>query len=207
MDQKLFNVILFTAGAAVGSLVTWKVVKTKYERIAQEEINSVKEAWARMARENDEDDEWGDEDEEEYYDEWAEDPDSCLYHTYGILCDQYNTTSDEAENDEEGEGDDEAPLTPGPYVIKPEEFGDNSFDHACYCLSYYADGVLADDWDEELDIDELIGRESLEHFGDYATDIVHVRNENRNADYEIVKDPRNYADVVKDDPLLSNHAD
>lgn len=203
MNQKLFNVLLFTAGAAIGSLVTWKVVKTRYERIAQEEIDSVKEAWARMAREND-DEEWYAEDED--YDD-DEDCDEVIFKDYADLCDRYNTPSDEAENGEEGEGDDEVSIMPGPYVIKPEEFGDNSFDHACYCLSYYADGVLADDWDEELDIDELIGRESLEHFGDYATDIVHVRNENRNADYEIVKDPRNYADVIAHDPLMDKYAD
>lgn len=206
MNQKLFNVLLFTAGAVIGSLVTWKVVKTKYERIAREEIESVKETWARVARENAEDACDVDE-EEDYEDDEDDDFDESVYHDYAMLCDRYSTSSDEAENGEEGEGDDEVPIMPAPYVIRPEEFGDNSYDQACYCLTYYADGVLADDWDEELDIDELIGKEPLEHFGDYATDILHVRNESRNADYEIVRDPRNYADVIADDPLTGEHAD
>lgn len=54
MNQKLINVLMFTAGAAIGSLVTWKVVKAKYEQIAQEEIDSVKETWSRMVREESE---------------------------------------------------------------------------------------------------------------------------------------------------------
>ena len=43
MFMKLF---IFTAGAAIGSAVTWNVAKTKYERIANEEIASVKRHYA-----------------------------------------------------------------------------------------------------------------------------------------------------------------
>ena len=46
MNCKFTNVLLFAAGAAIGSAVTWKVVKTKYDRLIQEEIDSVKEAFA-----------------------------------------------------------------------------------------------------------------------------------------------------------------
>ena len=37
----------FATGAIVGSVVTWCFVKKKYERIAQEEIDSVKEVFAK----------------------------------------------------------------------------------------------------------------------------------------------------------------
>ena len=43
--------LVFTAGAIFGSLVTWKLTKDKYARIAQEEIDSVKEVFARRERE------------------------------------------------------------------------------------------------------------------------------------------------------------
>ena len=43
----LSNVGMFVAGVAIGSLATWKLVKTKYEQIAQEEIDSVKEAFSK----------------------------------------------------------------------------------------------------------------------------------------------------------------
>ena len=36
MNRKLSNVLLFTAGVAVGSLVTWRYFKTKYEVVEGE---------------------------------------------------------------------------------------------------------------------------------------------------------------------------
>ena len=41
----LSKVFIFAVGAAIGSAVTWKLVKTKYEKIANEEIESVKEIY------------------------------------------------------------------------------------------------------------------------------------------------------------------
>ena len=49
MNKSLSNAILFTIGVAIGSLVTWKVVKTKYERVAQEEIDSVKAEYEKLS--------------------------------------------------------------------------------------------------------------------------------------------------------------
>ena len=46
MKCKFINVLMFAVGAAIGSAVTWKVVKAKYEKIVQEEIDSIKEAFA-----------------------------------------------------------------------------------------------------------------------------------------------------------------
>lgn len=39
--------IAFVAGGALGSLATWMFVKKKYEQIAQEEIDSVKEVYSK----------------------------------------------------------------------------------------------------------------------------------------------------------------
>lgn len=204
MNKTLNNVLLFTAGAAIGSVVTWKLVKTKYELIAQEEIDSVKETWARRMKEElgddtaNEDDEW---DDEEYEDD---DPDVITYKT---LANMYNQSGDETEDDGEGAGDEEVPYINGPQVILPEDFGDGNYDHEMHCLTYYADGVLSNDWYERLDIDETIGEESLEHFGDYADDVVYVRNERLGADYEVTRDPRNYADMIANDPLMQTYED
>ena len=48
MKDTLNNVLIFAVGAAIGSAVTWKLLKTKYERIAQEEIDSVKEVFGLL---------------------------------------------------------------------------------------------------------------------------------------------------------------
>lgn len=202
MNKKLFNVLLFTAGAAVGSLVTWKVVKTKYEQIIQEEIDSFKETYALCMGDRS-DNRTSDEDDGEYDEEY--DPEAEEMIGYTRLAGMYNRSSDETT--EKGEGDEEAPPIDGPYVIEPSEFANGNYDHDCYCITYYADGVLADDWGVKLDIEETIGLDALEHFGDYADDVVHVRNKRLNADYEVVRDPRNYSDVMATDPLMHAYAD
>lgn len=202
MKKTIFNVILFAAGAAVGSLVTWKVVKTKYEREMQAEIDAFKKDFMQCMM-NDpsieihDTDEWDDESIEE-------DPDLT---TYRDLAYMYNRSGDEAENGGEGAGDKEVPYINGPYVITPEDFADGNYDHELHSLTYYSDGVLADDWLVPQDIEETIGEDSLEHIGDYAEDIVHVRNERMNADYEVVRDPRKYADVAGNIPPTQTHAD
>ena len=193
MNQKLFNVLMFATGAAIGSLVTWKVVKTKYERIAQEEIDSVKETWARWRHEdNDDSDEYDVYDEEESEEN---EYDESTQVTYRNLASEYGR---------EGEGDEEVPIANGPYVIKPEDYADGNYDHDLYCLTYYSDGVLANDWYEKFDVEDTIGEDAIEHFGDYTEDVVHVRNEQTEADYEVVRDSRRYVDVVA--ALAPNHA-
>ena len=204
MNQRFINVIAFAVGAAVGSLVTWKVVKDKYERIVQEEIASVKETWARMARENsdesdgesedDSEDDGEDDEDEPEDDEEDEDFDESDYIQYNKLAGSYK-------HDGEGEGDDEVPYINGPYLITPEEFGNGvGSEHELHSITYYSDGVLADDWDVILDLDDTIGEESIEHFGDHVDDVIHVRNERLQADYEVVRDDRTYTDVLATRP-------
>ena len=81
-----------------------------------------------------------------------------------------------------------------PYVITPDEFGD-IYEYDTITLHYFADKVLADEDDEIItNVDEIIGRDSLTHFGEYEPDSVYVRNDEMKADYEILLDLRNYYD-------------
>lgn len=197
MNIKLFNIVTFTMGAAVGSLVTWKIMKDRCERTIQDEISAFKNDWVKMTREDGADynvdietdkediEEEGDWDDEEYS-EYA-----TLAHSYDHNC-------------EEGGGD-EVPYVNGPYVIPPEDFGgERDFDH--WLLSYFSDGVLADDYGVTYDIEETIGEEALEHFGDYTEDVVHVRNERLQCEYEISKDPRTYDEAMTIIPRMNEHA-
>ena len=88
------------------------------------------------------------------------------------------------------------------YVIPPESFGETDFETVS--LSYYADKVLVDDTKHEVitNVDELVGRNSLETFGEYEDDSVFVRNENLKKDFEILLDMRNYSDVSSIKPHL-----
>ena len=44
----LSNIVIFAVGAAIGSAVTWKLLKTKYEQIAQEYYYAGGNAISRM---------------------------------------------------------------------------------------------------------------------------------------------------------------
>ena len=84
-----------------------------------------------------------------------------------------------------------------PYIITPEELGEE-MDYSLVALIYYADGVLADDFDNVVDDEEhYVGSDYKNHFGEYETNTVHVRNDELMCDYEITQDFRKFSDVIK----------
>lgn len=198
MNSTLNKVIMFAAGAATGSLVAWQLTKRKYERLIDEEIESVKEAFSRYrsgvsyqhytgaqdsAAENGEETDQMAIEFEETGDEPAD------YEKYSK---QYDPNHSNKTTEEVKSMDND-----GPYVIPPEDFGEES-DYDIKSLTYYADGVLTDDWDNVIeDVDELIGEESLTHFGEYEDDSVFVRDDTLKIDYEILRDVRNFADIPR----------
>ena len=87
-----------------------------------------------------------------------------------------------------------------PYVIQPSDFGEFD-DYEKISLTYTADGVLLDDMNEIVDdIEETVGEDSLEHFGEYEDDSVYVRNDAKKCDYEILLDQRNYQEIFETQP-------
>ena len=186
MNNVVSKVIVFTAGSVVGSIVTWKIVKSKYEKYADEEIKKVVEYYSKKAEEKPiekVDDETGEPfmgfpskvkpDLEEYYNRIKD-----LGYISG------NDISEKVE-----------PVTmAGPFVISPSEFDENDYDTVSY--KYYADGILTDEMDEIVeDVDGTVGYESLKHFGEYEDDSVFVRNDKRQIDYEILLVDEDYASV------------
>ena len=183
MDKKV--IFSFLIGAAVGSITTWKLLKTKYERIAQEEINSVKDVYSKNYG-NDEEDIEDIPDEQNPINEIDDKPDLSIYTAklkeQGYLKDE----------DEEEGGTDEMEK---PYVISPEEYGERD-GYDLYSYTYYADKVLADEYNEPIeDVDGIIGLESLKHFGEYGDDSVYIRNDELKADYEILLDDEKHSDL------------
>ena len=178
MNNTLSKILIFAAGAAIGSAITWKFVKTKYEQIANEEIESVKEFFGRGKNKGEE--------SEEVYEVFA---DGVLKEVEKI-CEENGYTNYSNTKKEEEEMDIDAP-----YVIAPEEFGELD-DYETETLTYYKDKVLADDWDNKIEnVDDLVAAESLTHFGEYEEDSVYVRNDTTKTDYEILLDERNFSDV------------
>lgn len=82
-----------------------------------------------------------------------------------------------------------------PYVITPEEFGQND-EYDIISLTYYSDGVLTDENDEIIENQEaMVGHGSLSRFGEYENDMVYVRNDTIACDYEITRDEATYSSI------------
>lgn len=93
------------------------------------------------------------------------------------------------------------------FVIPPEEFGDDP-DYTSISLTYYADDILADENDHEMDdreIDEFVGFGFEKHFGEYEDDSVFIRNDKLKCYFEILADSRRYCDILKKKPYLKEY--
>lgn len=180
MNSTLSNLLIFAAGLGIGSAVTYKIVKDKYEKLIQEEIESVKATFAKK-------DEWEPVEpvrEEEPKEDIPMSPRQMDLKVYEELLAEtkYKNYA----------GKEEDNTVDRPYVIEPGEFGEMD-GYETISLTYYADEVVTDDFGEIVDdVDDLIGLESLSHFGEYEDDSVFVRNDSKRCDYEILMVEQNY---------------
>ena len=193
MSNKALFSLAFIIGTVTGSVVTWYLLKDKYEALAQEEIDSVKEFFLRREQEL-KDQSVKKTVAEGIKDADKEKPDLKEY-ARRLEKEGYTRYSDFGADDE-GVSDKQTK----PYVIPPEQFGDDE-NYDQISLTYYADGVLADENDEVIeDVEDAVGIDSLNRFGEYEDDSVFVRNDARKCDYEILLDQRTYSEVVEDMP-------
>lgn len=165
------NAFVFAIGATIGSVVTYLFTRTKYEKLANEDINEMREYYDNLIKKETPVEEDGPEPEQEEKKDIEE---------YKSMVKGYSTFSNKKQEDEQ----EDVEL---PYVISPEEFGEFE-DYSTISLTYYSNGVLTDDNDEKIDdIEDTVG-DALEHFGEYEDDAVHVRDDRKKVDYEILKD-------------------
>lgn len=183
------NFIIFVAGVTVGSVATWILLKDRYEKLAQEDFEK------RRSLEKDKNI------KKEPENNIEEDITTEEMDTYKqILTEENYINYTNIIKQEVKEPVDR------PYVISPDEFGEyGEFgEYETISLTYYADDVLADDNDNLIeDINEIVGLDSLTHFGEYEDDSVFVRNDRLKADYEILLDHRNYSDILQEKPWLN----
>lgn len=196
MNCKFINVLMFAAGATIGSAVTWKVVKTRYERIAQEEIDSTERAYAdlfaKLNEPNEGDTEpaecdgqinWSElEDLEEGEDDEEDEPSG---NEYANVINNYTNEKGGSET-----------VSKLPYTISPYEYGEIDEYHQIELTYYEGDDVLEDDEGNIVtDREELVGPSALYTFGEYEEDAVFVRNEHLCTDFQILKDYRSYTEA------------
>ena len=198
MNDKLSSVIIFCGGVFIGGFLTWDFFKTKYEKIADEEIASVKETFDH--REPRPDKNYKVEEALKGNDEYINVSPGVAERIIKIIdSNGYRNYSNTAiETDKKG-GTADMELKQ-PYVITPEQYEDN-VDYTKVSLTWYNDEVLEDDWGNVLDPDDVIGSDALKTFGQYEKDSVFVRDDDEQIDYEVLLDTRSYKETYGHDPV------
>ena len=180
MNSVLKGIFIFTTGAATGALIANQILKEKYEKIANEEIASVKEVYdnknSKTIAKEESSEEEDDKEDIKTYQQILED------NEYIVKEEGY----EEMEN---------------PRLIDPYDFGS---EYETISLTYYADGILEDDLSGQVLTDprllkDLVCEDYVDHFGDYEEDTVFLRNDETMKDIEICKDRRRYSDLVDGD--------
>ena len=178
--MKIFKgLCIFGAGALVGAVVAARAVREKYQQEAEEEIAEMREYYREKQQETKTEE--IKEEKEESTEEYKEIVKDEGYTNYT----QYNDVKPEEEID-----DVEDEWIPS--IIDPEEFGeDPSYDTAT--LTYFKDGVLADEVDEVMD-PKMVGEENLKIFDEFGARSIYVRNDEHMIDFEIIRDDYPYSE-------------
>lgn len=178
------DILVFATGLAVGSAITWFCVKERYRKIANNEIDEIREYYVnKYAR-----------DEEcELPKEWE-----------GIV------TVSERESDREQylkevgsyaevKGEIEPAAKSQIEVISPDEFGDLE-GYKITTIVCFDDNVFEDDEFNIIsrdEFDDVIGLEVLDELGMYEDDSVYIRNDEIKTYFEVIRDYRSYDDARK----------
>lgn len=179
--MKIFKgLCIFGAGALVGAVVAARAVREKYQQEAEEEIAEMREYYREKQQETKTEE--VKEEKEESTEEYKEIVKDEGYTNYT----QYNDVKPEEKIDDDVEDE----WTPS--IIDPEEFGeDPSYDTAT--LTYFKDGVLADEVDEVMD-PKMVGEENLKIFDEFGARSIYVRNDEHMIDFEIIRDDYPYSE-------------
>ena len=186
MNNGLKNTLIFVSGAVVGILATGKLLKDYYEKQYQEDLESVKKAFSSDYKPKSESDSEEDDEKENNLKENIEKLEVFKKESkeYKEIVKDYNKKEDDED------------MKPNPYVITEDEFGEDP-NFQTITLTCYADKVVTDELDEVVEedtFDDLCGLEVLDEFDANEVDVVYVRDDYMETDYEILLDERKYSD-------------
>ena len=194
----LKNLLIFAAGAAIGAIATYKMVKDSFEASTQEEIDEMREYYRQKSEDDSETPDLVDEEEP------CEMTEAQYHERYKNVATLYNPSAemdDDHNIDNEPEEVNVVPIgerNPTPYIISSDDFAEtNAYDKLTF-VYYEEDDTLADESEEIVrDIDGTIG-EALVSFGKNSgdPDIVYVRNERICIDYEVIREKKSYQTTI-----------
>lgn len=184
---------IFLAGVAIGAGSCYIFVKKHYEKIAQEEIDSVKEYYSRSKQFTSEEEEEKDIPEiEEFVSEPPKVEESINYSEYAAkrIGDKLRENIEKGRNEEhmvkyEHPTDEDTV----PYIIDDKTVGNVSFYARATLLYYMGNDTLVDEESDEPvdDIQGTIGKDNLEILKSIPETTIYVRNVGYGIDYEVIK--------------------
>ena len=202
------GIFIFVIGVVSGTFVGAQIAKKKYEEIANEEIEEIRAYYKERATELPEQTVEMTRDEESTPVEAPEEKSIEVEERkqYNDIIQRGNYMA----NDEEEQTNTQY----APYTIDPSEFGKDGEYDTMTC-TYFADGVLVDDVDQEFeDWDLHVGRHHVDIFNEFPeATCVYVRNDYDGMDYEILKDDwcwsdfneKSYAPPIEEKPEKKPH--
>ena len=198
--KALQGLFIFVTGALAGTFAGAQIAKKKYEERANEEIEEIRAYYKEREKEVKEVEEPNavEAPEEKSIEvEERKQYDNIIRGNY-------------AANDEEEQTNTQY----APYTIDPSEFGKDGEYDTMTC-TYFADGVLVDDVDQEFeDWDLHVGKHHVDIFNEFPeATCVYVRNDLDGMDYEILKDDwcwsdfneKGYAPPIEEKPEKKPH--
>lgn len=211
--------VWMAVGFIAGSITTYIVMKDEFERIADEEIESVREAYKKRDESRQKTQE-NDEKKTVYKENFKNVVEKSGYFNYGSIAEpakkqdknkseKHNIFNDYEVKEIEKDGTDEQEEeynrelsrpaekeSDKPYTITPELFVQDKKDYDKITLEYYDDGFLVEEISSDIvsDIASVVGYDSLNKFGEYEEDVVYVRNDVLETDYEVIRQHCNYSD-------------
>ena len=176
------NLFIFLLGATAGSLITWKLIEDKYKKLADEEIESVKERFKeREKKEKKSKNEYNtykDIIKDLSYDNNRENKES----ENNIK--EFSTSVSELVKEDIDDVQKENQRLSNIEIITSDEFGDlEGYDSSYWTL--YSDNILVDDFNNVITEPKLFLGNALDNFDD--EDSIFVRNHDTSTDYEILK--------------------
>lgn len=181
------GIFIFAIGALSGTFVGAQIAKKKYEEIANEEIEEIRDYYRKINKEladrlvdkNQEPEEVEEPKEAEEIVEERKQYENIIKRG------NYMAVDEEEQNNVYYEA----------YPIDPSEYG-NDGKNATETLTYFADGVLVNEVDEVVeDPDLVVGRHHIDIFNEFPdATCVYVRNDLDGMDYEIIKDDWRWSD-------------
>ena len=198
MNKGLIASLSFLAGGAVGYFIAKRSLNEACEQMIQDEVRNVKEAFRKSLNNE----------QAQRFDKAMNSKGKSDDNSIETEKERYKEAirqSYRPESKTEQQLHDMAEKL-RPRVIKPDEYGEkDNYEQVTFLL--LADGTIVNDEEKALtnvEVEQSIGSECLNHFGEYEEDSVFVRNDALKTDYEVLKDLRTYKDILRKKPYLAD---